>query len=1066
MKKLTRIRLINWHYFINETIELGGSCLISGKNASGKSTILDAISLVLTVNTRKFNMAANEKSKRNLTGYVRCKTGDDSGAFVRQGNVISYVALEFYEEKTGKFFTLGAYLESIDEARKTSVKWYKLESGLDDIKFMEGKRPAKSDEFRCGDRKVKFISKMAEAKQVFGKRLGRLDDRFFTMIPKSLAFKPMDKVKDFINNFILDEKLVEIESLKSNINRLKELEDTMSTTKTRIGELTDILIKYDDYLEKQKALDVNDLLIKYAEVADKEQSIISDSKKLEELDIKRKMLIQREKNAKYELESATEQFIDLETSIRSNDEHIHITELNRKIEELNKQIEDLRIKNYNYKSEIEKSVQIVKRINEFENTNFSPDELKKLLIKDNFDYASIVSDFDILINEKLKKYNKSYYKAELEFEEIEKRRTVLKDEINNLNNKKLVYPKNTVKLKKIIEDEFKRRNIESTVRIFSELLEISDKSWQNAIEAYLNNQRFYLIVEPKYYDIALHTYYAHKSEVERVGLVNTCKLKIGSKVDRDSLAYLVTSNNEYAESYANFLLGRVKKSESVDELKNNRISITRDCMLYKNFAVRKLAKEIYRTPYIGLDAYKKQLKIKKSDLECLENDRANLQKDISVLKSIKDLISSSNVDVIKNNINVPLELSDRENKRFDMIKQLEIAKDNPTIIKLKQQQIEFERLKLEAEKKYSECKYAVIYNKRDIEDLQSLLSSKKDLLVLKRNELKELEEDKESTVKEARLKYDEISKKRSYSEMVRNYYPQRAKDEKNRDNANKLLIKSQANFTSKYQLGYPTGARKSEIKPYYDEHYRLEKSEIIKYEKELAEAMRNCEMEFKDSFLAELKENIELAKSSFKQLNRSLNSVYYGDDSYRFLISENKSKSKLYKMIMSENNVEGFTIWSSTFEEEYSEEMKDLFDKLLANDDKGDKVIKEYTDYRSYLDYDIEVVKRDGSKQKFSKTYGEKSGGETQTPYYVAIAASFAGLYRLDDSIRLMLLDEAFNRMDEERISAMIDFLLDQKFQIILATPPEKIEVIGEKMDTIVLPIRKGSKAVITKYDM
>lgn len=75
VKKLCRIRLINWHYFVNELINVEGSFLISGENTAGKSTILDAIQFVLTTNRRRFNAAANEKSSRDLKGYVRCKRG-------------------------------------------------------------------------------------------------------------------------------------------------------------------------------------------------------------------------------------------------------------------------------------------------------------------------------------------------------------------------------------------------------------------------------------------------------------------------------------------------------------------------------------------------------------------------------------------------------------------------------------------------------------------------------------------------------------------------------------------------------------------------------------------------------------------------------------------------------------------------------------------------------------------------------------------------------------------------------------------------------------------------------
>ena len=48
-KKLNRVRLLNWMYFGYETFPINqGSVLISGENAAGKSTVLDAIQMVLT----------------------------------------------------------------------------------------------------------------------------------------------------------------------------------------------------------------------------------------------------------------------------------------------------------------------------------------------------------------------------------------------------------------------------------------------------------------------------------------------------------------------------------------------------------------------------------------------------------------------------------------------------------------------------------------------------------------------------------------------------------------------------------------------------------------------------------------------------------------------------------------------------------------------------------------------------------------------------------------------------------------------------------------------------------
>lgn len=65
MKKLTRLKLINWHRFTNTTIDFETSTLISGENGAGKSTLLDAIQFVIICSTNYFNKAAHENGKEN-----------------------------------------------------------------------------------------------------------------------------------------------------------------------------------------------------------------------------------------------------------------------------------------------------------------------------------------------------------------------------------------------------------------------------------------------------------------------------------------------------------------------------------------------------------------------------------------------------------------------------------------------------------------------------------------------------------------------------------------------------------------------------------------------------------------------------------------------------------------------------------------------------------------------------------------------------------------------------------------------------------------------------------------
>ena len=71
-KTATKLVLVNWSRFSNVTIALEGSTLFTGVNGSGKSTILDAMTYMLTGNTQ-FNKAALDRD-RNVISYVRGDT--------------------------------------------------------------------------------------------------------------------------------------------------------------------------------------------------------------------------------------------------------------------------------------------------------------------------------------------------------------------------------------------------------------------------------------------------------------------------------------------------------------------------------------------------------------------------------------------------------------------------------------------------------------------------------------------------------------------------------------------------------------------------------------------------------------------------------------------------------------------------------------------------------------------------------------------------------------------------------------------------------------------------------
>ena len=107
----------------------------------------------------------------------------------------------------------------------------------------------------------------------------------------------------------------------------------------------------------------------------------------------------------------------------------------------------------------------------------------------------------------------------------------LSKKIKSLKQDRIDYDSNVLELKAAIEKEFDARGLRSEVRILADLLEITDSRWQNAVEGYLNTQRFYIIVDPKYYDIAAAVYNKHKHHIHTAAIVNTASSPFQTKME-------------------------------------------------------------------------------------------------------------------------------------------------------------------------------------------------------------------------------------------------------------------------------------------------------------------------------------------------------------------------------------------------------------------------------------------------------------------------------------------------------------------------------------------------------
>lgn len=232
---------------------------------------------------------------------------------------------------------------------------------------------------------------------------------------------------------------------------------------------------------------------------------------------------------------------------------------------------------------------------------------------------------------------------------------------------------------------------------------------------------------------------------------------------------------------------------------------------------------------------------------------------------------------------------------------------------------------------------------------------------------------------------------------------------------------------------------------------RLQNTELPQYKEQAQEAYVASQNTFRQDVALALHANLKYQTTTFKRLNDALKAspAFTNGERYQFQAKVRPDLLPLKKFI---ENIADFGADGGLFGDPGA--IPAQFEELLREKaTTGNAAVKSpLDDYREFFEFDIEIETDDpvtGATKTIghlSKRIGPGSGGEHRAPLYVIAGAALSSAYRMDESnqdgLRLILLDEAFDKMDTPNIVATMRYLEKLGLQVLLASPGENLPTL------------------------
>lgn len=1063
-KTATGMTLVQWARFQYETFCLNGSTLLTGVNGGGKSMILDAMTYCLTGNNQ-FNKAARDRD-RTVRGYVRGDTNaNGADRFLRSGPVTSYIAMEFFSPLENMYLVVGVGIESPDDTHAESRWFVCRDTRLSDMNFcrIEGKKllvtPVSMLCPKGGRERMSDLMARDQGVAQILNALGlRVDvDRYREKITKMIAFNPENNIDAFIQDCVLSRgevrSLSQLREQKHAVEELRQTYDNMLLSRKLLMEVSGSM---DAYEKKLRQLHLRELMLSW-------QNLLVKQEEKEQLELKKKQYAESLRNLEARLREATEEVDHVRAKLHSLEQEEGFGEITMQLDELQHDL----LENAHQTETFSEKLAELKRL------QYTLADTVPFLLEAAGDDPGVpealrhLGDLQVeaerkrnaflALSRRAENCREDLYRSQAEFQrtmdEMQIRMAEMEENIQALNAHRMILPRDVQNACRVLNRELKAQGIDTQVRTLAELVEdFTDEQWRDVVESFLGSRRYHLVIDGPYVQRALEI--MDRMKLQGMHLVLTDKLP-EKPAKAGSAAELLRIPNPYARRYADYLLGHMQLCASLEELH----ACPTGCMMKNGMVATGYAVSRYDLRRVELCLGHRALELQKTRLEeekalldmeyaRTSDKRMDVERKLRAIREIDWVCEHYAFDA-------PERMEALQRQQVFLHEQEQKIRNNPDLV------IKFEY--------YNEIR------KQEQEAVRS-----RDELVGDRRSCQEAEQATEKELGQAAAEMyvlsEEWEKARlAHLELVdpmKKEYKESAEKSGNAVVVRERMLsalRGEVEETGRKmedaQLEYlkVAGGELSHRGAAFIPEFRRELQNLVNVQmertKELLHKQKDkLENTFLTDFVGDIYEKILNAREEMDALNRELKSLPFGRDTYRFVLSEKPECATFFRVAKHmHSQMLGFLSpdYTTQVDEEYQHDVDVLMEQTLSEEDE-----QEYSDYRKYLKYDMQIISRQGEWETvsdLSRKQGSASGGEKQTPYFIILSAALMQFYTRDRCCeRMAFIDEAFHALSEDRIQQLIRYFEDNNFQVIYAAPPERIGTIGKYIPSTISLVSNG----------